>query len=87
MKVKRENRLMSIIDEIQKCMGDTDTSTKSRYFINDWYLEQIFSLYMCGPFFQYVGLIICMPIPNPFALKIKFYALSHVKWSMFYILP
>jgi hypothetical protein len=34
------NRLMSIID-----MGDT--STKSRYFINDWYLEQIFSLYTC----------------------------------------
>jgi len=24
-----------------------DTSTKSRYFINDWYLEQIFSLYTC----------------------------------------
>jgi hypothetical protein len=41
MKVKRANRLMSIID-----MGDT--STKSRYFINDWYLEQIFSLYTCN---------------------------------------
>ena len=24
-----------------------DTSTKSRYFINDWYLGQIFSLYTC----------------------------------------
>jgi hypothetical protein len=26
-------------------------------------------------------------IPYPFALKIKFYASSQVKWSMFYILP
>jgi hypothetical protein len=25
-----------------------DTSTKSRYFINDWYLGQIFSLYTCN---------------------------------------
>jgi hypothetical protein len=41
MKAKRVNRLMSIID-----MGDT--STKSRYFTNDWYLEQIFSLYTCN---------------------------------------
>jgi hypothetical protein len=24
-----------------------DTSTKSRYFINDWYLEQIVSFYSC----------------------------------------
>jgi hypothetical protein len=26
-------------------------------------------------------------IPYPFALKIKFYASSQVKWFMFYILP
>jgi hypothetical protein len=38
MKVKKANRLMSIIDEIW-----VDTSTKSRYLINDWYLGQIFS--------------------------------------------
>jgi hypothetical protein len=25
-----------------------DTSTKSRYFINDWYLGQIFLLYACN---------------------------------------
>jgi hypothetical protein len=30
-----------------------DTSTKSRYFINDWYLEQIFSLYSCNYGFIY----------------------------------
>ena len=47
MKVKRANRLMSIID-----MGDT--FTKSRYFINDWYLEQIFSLYTCNYGFIYL---------------------------------
>ena len=38
MKVKRANRL-SIIDEIWAIHLQ-----KSRYFINDWYLEQIFSL-------------------------------------------
>jgi hypothetical protein len=44
MKVKRANRLMSIIDEIWVI----HRSTKSRYFINDWYLGQIFSLYTCN---------------------------------------
>ena len=31
-----------------------DTSTKSRYFINDWYLGQIFSLYTCNYGFIYL---------------------------------
>jgi hypothetical protein len=44
--VKRANRLMSIIDEIW--VSILYTSTKSRYFINDWYLGQIFSLYTCN---------------------------------------
>jgi len=29
-------------------MNMGDTSTKSRYFINDWYLGQIFSLNTCN---------------------------------------
>ena len=42
MKVKRANRLMSIIDEILVIhLQKVD-------FINDWYLEQIFSLYSCN---------------------------------------
>jgi hypothetical protein len=51
MKVKRANRLMSIIDEIW-----VDTSTKSQYLINDWYLGQIFSLYTCNYGFIYLYL-------------------------------
>jgi hypothetical protein len=53
MKVKRANRLMSIIDEN---MGDT--STKSRYCINDWYLRQIFSLYTCNYGFIYLQILV-----------------------------
>jgi hypothetical protein len=49
MKVKRVNRLMSIIDEI---------STKSRYFINDWYLGQIFSLNTCNYGFIYLQILV-----------------------------
>ena len=43
MKVKRANRLMSIIDEIWVIhLQKVDT------FNNDWYLGQIFSLYTCN---------------------------------------
>jgi hypothetical protein len=49
MKVKRAKRLMSIIDEIWVIF-----STKCRYFINDWYLGQIFSLYTCNYGFIYL---------------------------------
>jgi hypothetical protein len=30
------------------------TSTKSQYFINDWFLEQIFSLYFCNYGYIYI---------------------------------
>jgi hypothetical protein len=46
------NRLMSIIDD----MGDT--STKSRYFINDWYLGQKFSLFTCNYGFIYLEILV-----------------------------
>jgi hypothetical protein len=36
-----------------------DTSTKSRYFINDWYLGQIFSLYTCNYGFIYLQIQKC----------------------------
>jgi hypothetical protein len=49
MKVKRANQLMSIIDEIWD---------KSRYFINDWYLGQIFSLYTCNYGFIYLQILV-----------------------------
>ena len=35
----------------------SDTSTKSRYFINDWYLGQIFSLYICNYGFIYLQIL------------------------------
>jgi hypothetical protein len=35
-----------------------DTSTKSRYFINDWYLGQIFSLYTCNYGFIYLQILV-----------------------------
>jgi hypothetical protein len=57
MKIKRANQLMSIIDEIhKKCMGDA--STKSRYFINDLYLGQIFSLYTCNYGYIYLQILV-----------------------------
>ena len=59
MKVKRANRLMSIYNYWWN-MGDT--SKKSRYFINDWYLGQIFSLYTCNYGFIYLQAVLftCM---------------------------
>jgi hypothetical protein len=53
MKVKRAIRLMSIIDEN---MGDI--STKILYFINNWYLRQIFSLYTCNYGFIYLQILV-----------------------------
>ena len=44
-----------------------DTSTKSRYFINDWYLEQIFSLYSCIYGFIYLQIL----VSNVEAMKIS----------------
>jgi hypothetical protein len=35
----------------------SDTSTKCRYFINDWYLGQIFSLYTCNYGFIYLQIL------------------------------
>jgi hypothetical protein len=35
-----------------------DASTKSWYFINDWYLEQIFSLYSCNYGFIYLQILV-----------------------------
>ena len=35
-----------------------DTSTKGRYFINDWYLEQIFSHYICKYGFIYLQILV-----------------------------
>jgi hypothetical protein len=35
-----------------------DTSTKSWYFINDWYLGQIFSLYTCNYGFIYLQILV-----------------------------
>jgi len=35
-----------------------DTSTKGRYFINDWYVEQIFSLYICNYGFIYLQILV-----------------------------
>jgi len=35
-----------------------DTSTKSQYFINDWYLGQIFSLYTCNYGFIYLQILV-----------------------------
>jgi hypothetical protein len=55
MKVKSANQLILIIDEICHHMGDT--STKSRYFINDWYLEQMFSLHSCNYGFIYLQIL------------------------------
>jgi hypothetical protein len=49
MKVKRENQLMSIIDEIWVIHLQ-----KVKYLINDWYLGQIFSLYNCNYGFIYL---------------------------------
>jgi hypothetical protein len=34
-----------------------NTSTKSQYFINDWYLGQIFSLYTCNYGFIYLQIL------------------------------
>ena len=49
-------------------MGDTSTKcTKSRYFINDWYLEQIFSLYTCNYGFIYLQIL----VQNVEAMKIS----------------
>jgi hypothetical protein len=44
-----------------------DTSTKSRYFINDWYLGQIFSLYTCNYGFIYLQIL----VSNVEAMKIS----------------
>jgi hypothetical protein len=44
-----------------------DTSTKSGYFINDWYLGQIFSLYTCNYGFIYLQIL----IQNVEAMKIS----------------
>jgi hypothetical protein len=35
-----------------------DTSAKGRYFINDWYLEQIISLYSCNYGFIYLQILV-----------------------------
>ena len=35
-----------------------DTSTKSRYFIIDWYVWQIFSLYTCKYGFIYLQILV-----------------------------
>jgi len=53
MKVKNANRLMSIIDEIWVIHLQ-----KSRYFINDWYLGQIFLLYTCNYGFIYLQILV-----------------------------
>jgi hypothetical protein len=42
-----------------------DTSTKSRYFINDWYLGQIFSLYTCNYGFIYLQIQCSLVKPPP----------------------
>jgi hypothetical protein len=52
MKVKRANRLMSIIDEIWVI------HLQSGYFINDWNLGQIFSLYTCNHGFIYLQILV-----------------------------
>jgi hypothetical protein len=54
MKVKRANRLMSIIDEIWVIhLQKVDT-----LLINDWYLGQIFSLYTCNYGFIYLQILV-----------------------------
>ena len=53
MKVKRVNRLMSIIDEIWvKYLQKVDT------LLNDWYLGQIFSLNACNYGFIYLQILV-----------------------------
>jgi hypothetical protein len=44
-----------------------DTSTKSQYFINDWYLGHIFSLYTCNYGFIYLQML----VKNVEAMKIS----------------
>ena len=36
----------------------SDTSTKSRYFINDWYLGEMFSFYTCNYGFIYLQILV-----------------------------
>jgi hypothetical protein len=53
MKVKRTNRLMSIIDEIWVIhLQKVDTLLKN------WYLGQIFSLYTCNYGFIYLQTLV-----------------------------
>jgi hypothetical protein len=54
MKIKRANRLMSIIDEN---MGDTSTKVDTLLMI-DWYLRQLFSLYTCNYGFIYLQILV-----------------------------
>ena len=54
MKVKRANRLMSIIDEIWAI----HLQKFDIFFINDWYLGQIYSLYTCNYGFIYLQILV-----------------------------